>query len=175
MWVKYYDISEELPNLLTTIDIISIVILIFTFVRIGTVISKVIKKKSNIIILKSRNGNNNRIADLVSALFSTVIMLCMLIGFNLNYRENYEDITTAVRERKYQKIEGKVRKFIAMNGHSQKVESFYVKHIKFSYSVSFGYRTPKYEGGIIDKEKLVRIHYYKGMILRLWVWEEKKK
>lgn len=179
MWVQYYDISEELPKQLTTTSGINILVLIFVFIGIGIIISGIIQKiNPKIIILKSRNGNNNPIDIIALGILWTVFMLCLLIGLYHSSRKNYTDITTVIREKKYHKIEGKVTNFIAMNGHSQKKESFNVKKIYFSYNynmASSGYNTPKYKGGVIDANKLVRIHYYEGEILRLWVWEESKK
>jgi hypothetical protein len=78
--------------------------------------------------------------------------------------------------KKWATIEDKVTNFTKGNG--RKEETFTVRKVKFSYRNNFirhkalGYEG---EGNVIKTGKYVKIDYYEGRILRLWVWEEAKK
>lgn len=83
----------------------------------------------------------------------------------------YRDI---MKNKKYKEVEGIVENFDPMPYSGHKHESFTVKGIQFKYSdyvVSAGFNTTKSHGGPLDKGKFVRIRYFKGEILQLWVKE----
>ena len=81
----------------------------------------------------------------------------------------------AINEDKYQEEEGIVENFNPMMpSKGNKDESFTVNGVLFKYSdniASAGFNNSKYYGGPIDSGKYVRIRYYEGKILQLWIKE----
>lgn len=86
----------------------------------------------------------------------------------------YSSCINAMKNGTYNEIEGIVENFDPMPFSGHKTESFTVNGVKFEYSdflVSAGFNNTKSHGGPIDKGKYVRIRYYDGKILQLWVKE----
>jgi hypothetical protein len=86
----------------------------------------------------------------------------------------YTSCVDALKNETYKEVEGIVENFDPMPYSGHKMESFTVKGVKFEYSdfvVSAGFNNTKSHGGPIDIGKYVRIRYYEGKILQLWVKE----
>ncbi|MCO6479224.1 MAG: hypothetical protein J5I94_21495, partial [Phaeodactylibacter sp.] len=86
----------------------------------------------------------------------------------------YFDYRSALKDHRYQEVEGEVENY---NPHAigvQFEESFTVRGVEFHYSsISiFGFRKTQRRGGPLDNGVYVRIQYYKGTILRLWIREQ---
>ena|SRR5688500_4731556 len=87
---------------------------------------------------------------------------------------DYLSLISVMDEKRYSEVEGYVENFDPMPSTGHKYESFTVKGVKFQYSdfvVTPGFRNAKSKGGPIDSGKYVRIRYYDGIILQLWVKE----
>ncbi|HSO88350.1 MAG TPA: hypothetical protein VLQ91_17490 [Draconibacterium sp.] len=92
------------------------------------------------------------------------------IGTGSEYTSN----VNALKNGTYNEVEGIVENFDPMPHSGHKMESFTVKGVKFEYSdfvVSSGFNNTKSHGGPIDEGKYVRIRYYNGNILQIWVKE----
>ncbi|MDD5494420.1 MAG: hypothetical protein PHG36_07110 [Dehalococcoidia bacterium] len=86
----------------------------------------------------------------------------------------YISLSNALVENRYAIVEGVVTQFDPMPYTGRKDESFTVNGIKFKYSdylVTNAFNNTKSHGGPIDEGKYVKIYYYDGKILRLWVKE----
>lgn len=84
----------------------------------------------------------------------------------------YNESIDALRKNKYSTVSGFVTEFDPMPKEGHKNESFKVNGIKFEYSdfeISCGFNNTKSHGGPIDEGKFVKINYYKGLIIQLWV------
>jgi hypothetical protein len=84
----------------------------------------------------------------------------------------YITFKKALIENKYQVVEGYVENFNPMPYEGHQSESFKVKGIKFEYSdyvSTYAFHNSKSHGGPIDEGKYVKIYYFEGKILRLWV------
>lgn len=86
--------------------------------------------------------------------------------------QDYFMAKAALRNGAYSVVEGRVEHFspIPMGAHGD--ESFSVKGIPFKYSeskIDFGFNQSRINGSPVYQGKLVKIHYYEGRILRLWV------
>jgi hypothetical protein len=169
MWVQYYDVMTDGIN-----DIYSPFIgLIFTFIGIMLFIWGFI----------SRNKPASEVGDAGSPLFFGFLMatisLLVVVSLHKGRKSEYYLFETILKQHKYLVLEGCIENFIPQNaeGTYPKREKFTIKNIPFEYSsnASVSYNIPKYKGGVIDSNKYVRIHYYEGEILRLWVLEETKK
>lgn len=74
----------------------------------------------------------------------------------------------------YHEVEGVVEDFDPMPHSGHKNESFTVNGVTFEYSdygASTGFNNTKSHGGPIDEGEIVKIRYYNGLILQLWVRE----
>lgn len=84
----------------------------------------------------------------------------------------YYECTDALESKTYSTVTGYVHDFSPMPKEGHKYESFTVEGIKFQYSdfkPSCGFHNSKSHGGPIDEGKYVKINYYKGLIIQLWV------
>ena len=100
--------------------------------------------------------------------------LLWTIGVGNDLGTKYLDYRSALKDHRYQEVEGVVENY---NPHAigfQGEESFTVRDVEFHYSpISiFGFRKTRRRGGPLDNGVYVRIQYYKGTILRLWVREQ---
>lgn len=85
---------------------------------------------------------------------------------------SYLDARRVLEKGTVSEVSGIVEDFDPMPYEGHKSESFSVKGIHFEYSdfeIGYGFNQSKSHGGPIDEGKYVRIQYYKGRILRLWV------
>lgn len=154
---KYYDLSREGTNLGwffgigLTVLILSVVIWFYLMV-IGKSLAQ--KVRIGLVIL-------------ISFVWTMVIW----IG---SYR-HYLDAKEALSKNALPEVSGIVEDFDPMPVEGHKNESFTVSGVHFEYSdfeIGFGFNQSRSHGGPIDKGKYVRIQYYEGRILRLWVKEE---
>ncbi len=86
----------------------------------------------------------------------------------------YMSCINAMKNGTYKEIEGIVENFDPMPHSGHKLESFTLNNVKFEYSdfvISPGFNNTKSHGGPIDEGKYIRIRYYNGEILQLWVKE----
>ena len=156
MWVQvqYYDFEQD-----SVVPFLPIIL--------GTVLFLVVGIYSTSIRIYSHIHN---IAKIFMALFVmgwTSVLTVSLTSEYIAFKDNPDKCIT---------IEGKVTNFT--KGKGRKEESFTVKKVKFSYQTGlFRYSTLGYEGRgeIIKAGKYVKIDSYEGQILRLWVFEKRKK
>jgi hypothetical protein len=159
MWVQYYDFEKDsvvpfLPIILSAI---------FLFLVISLFRIRFQTKKSD-----------DRIPLAIEKIFATLFIIVWTIVVTVTLTSGY--IAFKDNPDKCMTIEGKITNFI--RGKGRKAETFTVKKIKFSYRTGlFRYSTLGYEGRgeIIKAGKYVKIDYYEGQILRLWVLEKTKK
>lgn len=150
---KYYDLTDSLLNLIW--------FFIFGFVALtGCVIIWV-----RFMIQKAPFSDKKVIGFFILGTF----IWTAIIGGPF---ANYLGARTALKNGTYQVVEGAVEHFspMPMGGHGH--ESFSVKGVSFKYgesSIDFGFDKSRINGGPVYQGKQVKIHYYKGRILRLWV------
>lgn len=167
MWVQYYDFEKDGLSSFYLIFLMMFFLEMFMIFVCYNLIKSFSYKNNQRGILYNIS---QRIFIVLLGLVFTGILYVIIVKITSNY-STLKDNTD-----KWNSIEGKVTNFI--KGKGRKRETFTVKKIKFSYSgraKSFGYSTLRDDGGVIDANKYVRIHYYEGEILRLWVLEKTKK
>ena len=104
--------------------------------------------------------------------FFLIFAVTWTVGsFVATYGE-YNAAATALRNRGYQVVEGRVTNFVPMpfTGHAQ--ESFVVDGVRFCYSdyiVTSGFHNTASHGGPIHQGLYVRVTYLGNLILRLEV------
>jgi hypothetical protein len=106
-------------------------------------------------------------------IFTGFAILWTICSFMTTGSEYFE-CRNVMKNGTYKEVEGKVENFDPMPFSGHKDESFTVNGILFKYSdfgVSAGFNNSKSHGGPIDEGKYVRIRYYNGLILQLWVKE----
>ena len=111
-----------------------------------------------------------------------LIFICCWLGFAVlwtgtsvasTYSE-YIDLKNALVNNAYYTVEGVVDNFHPMPYAGHEHETFTVQGIQFEYSdylVTNAFNNTKSHGGPIDQGKFVKIYYYEGKIIRLWVKE----
>ena len=91
------------------------------------------------------------------------------VGYQLG--GEYFDYRSALNNHRYQEVEGGVENYNAHVIGMQGEEAFTVRGVEFHYSPYslFGFRKTQGRGGPLDNGVYVRIHHYKGRMLRLWI------
>ncbi len=163
MWVQYYDVMTD------GISSFGFSLAGFVFLLLGCFIF--------ITSYKTKNDKDYTGIFVGAVLIFVAIMFITSTFFGRLHE--YNICKELINTNSYKVIEGKIENFIPQSPIAYpKKETFTIKNIPFEYSsgvVTVGYNKPKYKGGVIDANKYVRIHYYEGEILRLWVLEESKK
>ena len=169
MWVQYYDVIEN-ETFIQYYFSLGVILFLFW----GWAIN--LKKGNNNISIGKKQVHIG-----FSMLF--VLFFLIFITFVISYlwfskRSQYLELTDIIHTNSYKIVEGNVKNFVPEKKPQQEKEKFTIKNIPFEYTSDnsfIGYNKPKCYGGVIDANKYVRIHYYEGEILRLWVLEETKK
>lgn len=117
--------------------------------------------------LKKKNAHQSDI-DFMKIWTGLAILMTILvfIGTSVEYVQSI----IAMKNETYKEVEGFVENFEI----HRVSDSFTVKEVYFEYSKatpSAGFNKTKDNGGPIDEGKYVRIRYYKGRILQLWIKE----
>lgn len=158
MWVQYYDFEKD-----STLPLLPIIVCVILLI-------------AGIFLFGIRNWidkNDKRISLFIAKIFMALVLIgwtsTVIIALTSEYLEFDSDKCTI--------IEGKVTNF--RKGKGRKPEKFTVNNVEFSYGNKGLFRTSLlgYEGSgeIIKAGMYVRIEHYKSQILRLWVFEDKKK
>jgi hypothetical protein len=173
MWVQYYDVITDGASGFRAAFFGLI------FFLIGILMFIVGFKGRNKIAPINEKSENNAGSLLFSGLVIMLFSSFLILDIYFSPKNKYEEFTKVIHNNLYKIIEGRVENFIAQTKEPQQTkEKFTIKGIPFEYSSyhnSVSYHKPKHKGGIIDSGKYVRIHYYEGRILRLWVLEENEK
>ncbi len=151
---KYYDLLESGSNSI-----------LFFWIGLSVLIVSVIVWLYFMIAGKSREY---KVPIGILIIFS---FLCTMIVW-ISSASSYLDAKKILKKATFTEVSGVVENFDPMPYEGHKNESFSVKGIRFEYSdfeIGFGFNQSKSHGGPIDEGKYVRIQYYKGRILRLWV------
>jgi len=151
---KYYDISETGTNLVwffwigLTVLITAVVIWFYLMIQGKSLGSKL------------RMG----LFILISFIWTMIIWIGSM--------RPYLDAKEALKEGGVGEVSGLVENFRPIPPRDHGNESFSVKGIYFEYSpaeINFGFDKPQSHGGPIYEGRYVRIQYFEGRILRLWV------
>lgn len=151
---KYYDITESGSN-------------VVWFFGIGlAVLTGCVILWLRLIIKGASRMDKRRMGLLTLLPFFWTLIIWM------SSAKDYFVARTVLNRGAYEVVEGRVEHFkpIPMGMHGE--ESFSVKGILFKYGeaqIDFGFNQSRISGGPIYQGKLVKIHYFKGRILRLWV------
>ena len=116
-------------------------------------------------------SNFERNKQIFTILWISVVSL-MTIATILVSRSKYLSSINAMRDKRYEEIEGIVKNFDPQPLEGNKYESFTVKGVKFRvshYDWCACFKKTKIRGGPIKQGKYVKIRYYEGEILQLWV------
>jgi hypothetical protein len=149
MWIKYYDIMRDGFSL-------------FPFAIVGALF---IAGLFNLI--KSDDTGWAFTSGLFMSLIGGFIIFFMAIDFYFDYTK----VKQIIEQKGYNLIEGKVT-------HLEKKRTsieFKVDSVYFDTFAKDAKENVKYIEQVIDTNKVVRIHYQANRILRLWVFEDKKK
>ena len=142
---------------------------VFGFASVGLVIITI----GIIVIIMMKKSNAKRSKQIFMYFWTGFGVLWTALAF-LGTGSEYTSNVNALKNGTYKEVEGIVENFDPMPHSGHKMESFTVKGVKFEYSdfvVSSGFNNTKSHGGPIDEGKYVRIKYYDGNILQLWVKE----
>ena len=126
-----------------------------------------------IVIIMMKKNNAKRSKQISMYFWTGFVVLWTTLAF-IGTGSEYTSNVNALKNGTYNEVEGIVENFDPMPYSGHKMESFTVKGVKFEYSdfvVSSGFNNTKSHGGPIDEGKYVRIRYYNGNILQLWVKE----
>lgn len=152
--IKYYDITESIPGLIWFLGV-GLAVLVF----------------STTILLYLSITNKSRVNQLRAGFMSVFSLIWVSIIWAAA-GQDYFRAKLALKNHTYEVVEGRVEHFHPMPKEGHEDESFSVKGIPFKYSefkIDFGYNQCRVNGGPVYQGKLVKIHAYKGRILRLWV------
>lgn len=97
------------------------------------------------------------------------------VGVYVDIYSKYTPLSSALRENRYQEVEGIVAELRSWQTRQGETESFTVNGVTFQYcygGVNPGFNQPQSYGGPIAKGRKVKIYYYEGAILKLWLWED---
>jgi len=114
------------------------------------------------------SSKQQRRLSLFLTLFSFMWTLIWWIGVGTKYNQ----CMNALETDHFNTVEGMITDFVPMPKEGHQKESFKVEGIEFNYSdyePSCGFHNTKSHGGPIDQGKYVKINYYKGLILQLWI------
>ena len=97
--------------------------------------------------------------------------LLWTIGVGQELGSKYFNYRSALNDHRYQEVEGVVENYGLDVVGMQFEEAFTVQCVEFHYSpyALFGFRKTQRRGGPLDDGVYVRIQYYEGKILRLWI------
>ncbi|GHC66836.1 hypothetical protein [Ulvibacter litoralis] len=126
-----------------------------------------------IVLILMRKFNAKRSQQIFMYFWIGFGVLWTTLAFISTGSEYFSSIR-AMKNGTYKEVEGIVENFDPMPHSGHKNESFTVNGVKFEYSdfgPSSGFNNTKSHGGPIDEGKYVRINYYDGKILQLWVKE----
>ena len=126
-----------------------------------------------IVIILMRKFNAKRSQQIFMYFWTGFGVLWTTIAF-IGTGSEYFSCVSAMKNGTYEEVEGLVENFDPMPHSGHKNESFTVNGINFEYSdfgSSAGFNNTKSHGGPIDEGKYVRIKYFDGKILQLWVKE----
>tara|TARA_R110002096_G_scaffold28203_10_gene85653 strand:- start:7007 stop:7474 length:468 start_codon:yes stop_codon:yes gene_type:complete len=126
-----------------------------------------------ILIILMRKFNAKRSQQIFMYFWTGFGVLWTTIAF-IGTGSEYFSCVSAMKNGTYEEVEGLVENFDPMPHSGHKNESFTVNGINFEYSdfgSSAGFNNTKSHGGPIDEGKYVRIKYFDGKILQLWVKE----
>jgi hypothetical protein len=101
----------------------------------------------------------------VFTIFWTALVLPSTLG-------EYLTLRNVLISNEFKTVEGIVSNFHPMPYEGHEEETFTVQGIRFSYSdyiATNAFNNTKSHGGPIDEGKAVKIDYYNGKILRLWI------
>lgn len=114
-----------------------------------------------------------KLLKFISIVFLIISIPILVFTLSRNVGE-YFQLVSILEENKFEIIEGYVKNFIPKEKSNRKRESFIIDGIKFIYSdhdITSAFKQSKIQGGPIYEGAYVKIHYYDGKILRLWVAE----
>ncbi len=149
MWINYYDILRDE----------------FSFLIIGIILFLL---SCFFIVLKTftLNEEGAKTDGFIMRVFGAICCFIITVLVGIVQLVNYFETKSILDNQNYMIAEGTISKYVS-NKISTKLE---LDTIKFEYSNNKSSRNQ-----FISSGKYVRIHYYEGEILRLWVWEEAKK
>ena len=87
----------------------------------------------------------------------------------------YRGLASSRRGNRFLQTEGVVENFTTTNTRQGEVDSFTINGIPFQYAwygVNPGFNELQSRGGPLAEGRLIKIRYYEGTILVLWLWED---
>ena len=158
MWTEYYNFNTHI-SLAILPPIMGLLLTLFCLYAVR-------------FTWKEKKSGKNKDRLVLPFLFAcTAFGLLWTVGVTRELGSKYFDYRSALNQHRYQEVEGRVENYNAHAIGRQFEESFTVRDVEFHYSPYslFGFRQTQRRGGALDNGVYLRIHHYKGKILRLWI------
>jgi hypothetical protein len=123
----------------------------------------------------TRKESENRGCTLTFLSLWMLGALLWTIGVGYDITRNYLRLTSALHENRCLETEGVVENFTTTPTRHGEMDSFTINGIQFKYTwqgVHPGFNELQSRGGPLADGRLIKIRYYEGQILVLWLWED---
>lgn len=161
MWVEYYSIEKGG----LTVFFHPLLGVVFSIVGIYLVIRA----------LRSGNAEERGGCALTFLIAWALVAILWTAGVYFDIFSQYAPLSSALRENRFQQVEGIVEEVKSWQTRQGETESFTVDGVTFQYNyggVNPGFNKPQSYGGPIADGRKVKVYYYEGVILKLYLWED---